>query len=283
MTSASPFGITGEWTRSPKRTWLNTGPPRCDMPWISLFFTSRPARIAASERMLLARTTPCPPTPTIRTLNGSVIGPSHDGGDRDERTPFLLLLVPADLAQVLGLDHAHRDDGEEPDPGLPGEVVDRLLDDAPVGAVDDADVLVRDVERLGEVDVVEARGPLAPDALAAERVGLGAGHRRRRVVEDDVEPVPLVPAGVQQPGEPRVGEGGVADDRRHPRALGTLRQDGVHALRHRDARPHVHEGVHGAVRRQDAERVAADVAGDEHVALPQRGEDDAVRAAHAQP
>jgi hypothetical protein len=37
--SASPRGIVGDQTRSPKRTWLNTPPPRLAMPWTSLCLT----------------------------------------------------------------------------------------------------------------------------------------------------------------------------------------------------------------------------------------------------
>src|ERR1035437_8389077 len=55
-------------TLSPKRISLVTDPPRWLIPWISLFFTSNPARNATSATMSDAFSTPCPPRPAITIL-----------------------------------------------------------------------------------------------------------------------------------------------------------------------------------------------------------------------
>src|SRR5512133_3476832 len=66
--SPSPSGTVGEKTSRPKRTCETTLPPRCDMPWISLFLTSKPASMKVSARISEASRIPCPPTPTSRML-----------------------------------------------------------------------------------------------------------------------------------------------------------------------------------------------------------------------
>ena len=82
---------------------------------------------------------------------------------------------------------------------------------------------------------------------------------------------------LDQAGDPAVDEGGVADDADHaPRLL--LRQHVAQAQSDADARPHADAGVHGRERRQDAQRVAADVAGDDAVQVAQDLEDAAVRS-----
>ena len=60
------------------------------------------------------------------------------------------------------------------------------------------------------------------------------------------------------------------------------RQHVAQAQPHADAGAHAHQRVHRLERRQHAQRVAADVAGDDAVQLAQRVEDRAVRAALAQ-
>ena len=49
-------------------------PPRCAMPWISAFATLKSSIMAASQKMSLSTTTPCPPTPlkTISSLGFTV-------------------------------------------------------------------------------------------------------------------------------------------------------------------------------------------------------------------
>ncbi len=76
-------------------------------------------------------------------------------------------------------------------------------------------------------------------------------------------------------------EGGVADDRDHATRL-VGRQDVTQAQAHADRGAHGHAGVHRLVRRQHAERVAADVAGHDAVVLLERGVDGVVRAGRAE-
>jgi len=66
--STSPQRMSGEFTRSPKRTWLTTLPPRWATPWTSDCFASSPSAMAASASVSLATSTPWPPTPAIRML-----------------------------------------------------------------------------------------------------------------------------------------------------------------------------------------------------------------------
>src|SRR5512137_974449 len=85
--SAWPSGIIGEWTDGPKRTSDVTDPPRWLIPWISAFFTSWPARKAASASTSEALMTPCPPRPaktTFVTSPGIVApaGRARGGGGR---------------------------------------------------------------------------------------------------------------------------------------------------------------------------------------------------------
>ena len=67
-TSAQPGSQTMVSTFSPMRMMVETEPPRCDMPWISETFTSRPAAEAVMASTLPARMVPWPPTPTSRTV-----------------------------------------------------------------------------------------------------------------------------------------------------------------------------------------------------------------------
>src|SRR5512137_2822014 len=75
----------GEWTSGPKRTSEVTDPPRWLIPWISAFFTSCPARKAASASTSEALMTPCPPSPakttftTGATLDG-IVAPAGGAG-----------------------------------------------------------------------------------------------------------------------------------------------------------------------------------------------------------
>src|SRR5450759_749490 len=64
----------GENTLPPKRTSLEIEPPRWLMPWISLFFTSKPPRNTAPDKMSDALSTPWPPRPAITMLVGSLCG-----------------------------------------------------------------------------------------------------------------------------------------------------------------------------------------------------------------
>ena len=77
--STSPFGMVGDHTCLPKRTWLNTEPPRLAMPCTSLCLTSKPWLCASSASTLDTMMTPCPPTPTIRTLQASRAGAAFSG------------------------------------------------------------------------------------------------------------------------------------------------------------------------------------------------------------
>src|SRR5665647_3449289 len=72
--STSPFGMVGDQTRRPKRTWLNTEPPRLAMPCTSLCLTSKPCDCASNASTLETMRTPCPPTPTMRTVNAACAG-----------------------------------------------------------------------------------------------------------------------------------------------------------------------------------------------------------------
>ena len=69
--SASPFGMVGDQTCGPKRTWLNTEPPRLAMPCTSLCLTSKPLDWASVASTFDTMMTPWPPTPTISTFMGS--------------------------------------------------------------------------------------------------------------------------------------------------------------------------------------------------------------------
>src|SRR5690606_28778833 len=51
-------------TFSPYRTWVETLPPRCAIPWTSLIFTSKPSSMSAADRRFDAAMVPWPPTPT---------------------------------------------------------------------------------------------------------------------------------------------------------------------------------------------------------------------------
>jgi hypothetical protein len=64
-------------------------------------------------------------------------------------------------------------------------------------------------------------------------------------------------------------------------ALG-VRQDVAQSQAHGDARAHANAGVHRRKRRQNAQRVAADVARDDAIQVAQALEHDAVRAAFAE-
>ena len=57
-TSASPLGMVGDQTRRPKRTWLNTTPPRLAIPCTSLCLTSRPRRAQTCASTLEIISTP---------------------------------------------------------------------------------------------------------------------------------------------------------------------------------------------------------------------------------
>ena len=56
--STSPFGMVGDQTRRPKRTWLNTEPPRLAMPCTSLCLTSKPWLCASKASTLETMMTP---------------------------------------------------------------------------------------------------------------------------------------------------------------------------------------------------------------------------------
>src|SRR5512137_882753 len=90
----------GEWTSGPKRTSEVTEPPRWLMPWISAFFTSWPARKAASARTSEALMTPWPPRPakiTLVTLCGIVAPAGRATRRGGGRLLGVQLLVVADV------------------------------------------------------------------------------------------------------------------------------------------------------------------------------------------
>ena len=98
------------------------------------------------------------------------------------------------------------------------------------------------------------------------------------VVEDDHEDVGLVVGDVDERRQPGVEERRVADDRDHALLEARLRR----AVRDCDRRAHAAAEVQRRERRQEGERVAADVAGDGDLLLGEELEDAAVRAAGAE-
>src|SRR5690554_2035001 len=72
MMSPSLGRMFGEWILSPILMLPQTVPPRWERPTTSLVFTSSPWLKAASERILVARTRPCPPTPAMMMLIFSI-------------------------------------------------------------------------------------------------------------------------------------------------------------------------------------------------------------------
>src|ERR1039458_291992 len=107
--SASPGGTIGLKTSAPKRISLVTEPPRWLMPWISLFFTSRPQRKAAAATMSDAFNAPWPPSPamtTFTTLFGALFG------EGKARLLFERLFVRFDLTGGKQAIAARNDDAD---------------------------------------------------------------------------------------------------------------------------------------------------------------------------
>ena len=140
-----------------------------------------------------------------------------------------------------------------------------------------------DAQGAGEVFEHELVGRLVVERAAGAGVFLLAGHGGGAVVEDDqhVAGGRRVVDHLDQAGDAAVDEGAVADDADHAAGL-VGRQHVAQAQAHAEAGAHADAGVHGLEGRQHAQRVAADVAGDDAVQLAQGLEDDAVRAAVAE-
>src|ERR1035441_4940692 len=103
--SASPAGTIGLKTSAPKRISLVTEPPRWLMPWISLFFTSRPQRKAAAATMSDAFNAPWPPSPAMTTLTALF-------GEGKARLLFERLFVRFDLTGGKQAIAARNDDAD---------------------------------------------------------------------------------------------------------------------------------------------------------------------------
>ena len=145
-----------------------------------------------------------------------------------------------------------------------------------VVGVHDADAL--HAARAGDALDRGGLGLLPQERHARAGVVLVAGHRGDAVVDDDERRGALVVDRVQQPRDAAVEEGRVADDADDGLPLARL----LHAVRHREARAHAQDGVRARERRERAQRVAADVARDDHVEAREREEEPAVRAAGAE-
>src|SRR5512137_2137033 len=111
----------GEWTSGPKRTSEVTDPPRWLIPWISAFFTSCPARKAASARTSEALMTPWPPRPAKTTFtmpwpgawpSGIVAPAARAAGGGLGRPLGVGLLVGADVGGGEDAGAPGHDDGE---------------------------------------------------------------------------------------------------------------------------------------------------------------------------
>src|SRR5512137_2575877 len=106
----------GEWTWGPKRTSEVTDPPRWLMPWISAFFTSCPARKAASASTSEALMTPWPPRPAKTTLTtgaalAGIVAPAGGAG-RGGGLGGVALLEGADVGGGQDAGAAGDDDRE---------------------------------------------------------------------------------------------------------------------------------------------------------------------------
>src|SRR5512133_2177001 len=272
----------GERTFSPKRTSEVTDPPRWLIPWTSAFFTSRPARKAAWARMTDAVMTPCPPSTAKTTFRTSLdIHGLRARGARARPCPRRLrgLLV---LADVCGGEDAGapRDDDRELAAREP--VDEQLLEAARVlDRIDDVDV--GDADGAGEPLDRELAGRRVRERAAGAGVLLLPSHRGRAVVEHDehVAGRGRVVGHLDEPVHAGVDERRVADDRHDaPRVL--LREHVAEAEADAERGAHRDAGVHPLVGREDAERVAADVAGHDAVELPERAVDRVVRAGLAE-
>src|ERR1035441_4349828 len=247
--SASPGGTIGLKTSAPKRISLVTEPPRWLMPWISLFFTSRPQRKAAAATMSDAFNAPWPPSPamtTFTTLFGALFG------EGKARLLFERLFV-SQAWQPRGVDggiHPHRP---------------------------------RHAERFHQVFENHFSGAPAIERTARSGVLLHAGHGGGAVVENDgqVAARRRIVDRFHQARDAGVQERAVADDAHHaPRFLAW--QHVPQAQADGDASAHAHAGIERVERRQPAQRVAADVARHNAAQVAQRGKHGAVRTAGAQ-
>ena len=161
-------------------------------------------------------------------------------------------------------------------------IAQRLLEGLGVGRrVDHHDVF--DAQRAGEVLDHQFAGRLVAERAAGGGMLLQAGHRRGAVVEDqhDVAGGRRIVDHFDQAGDAAVDERAVADDAHHPPGL-LLGQHVAQAQAHADAGAHAELGVHSLEGRQRAQRVAADVAGDDAIELPEQLERDAMGATDAQ-
>ncbi len=117
----------------------------------------------------------------------------------------------------------------------------------------------------------ELAGRLVPQGAAGARVLLLPGHGGGAVVEhhQHVAGGRRVVDHLDEAVDAGVDEGRVADDRHHPAGVG-LGEGVAQAEPDAERGAHGHAGVHALVGRQDAERVAADVAGHDAVELAER-------------
>src|SRR6266545_327515 len=269
--SASPGGIMGESTALPKRTSEVTDPPRWLIPWTSAFFTSWPARKATSARMSDALMAPCPPSPATMTFVTSRIGGSGAGSARVVGR----LLELADVGGGEDARAARHDHGQL---RLREPVDEQLLEPGRIGdGVDDVHVLHAD--RAAEPLDRHPAGLLVLEGAAGPRVLLLAGHRGRPVVEhdEDVAGRGRVVDHLDEAVHAGVDEGRVADDRDDPLRV-LLREHVAQAEADAERGAHGDAGIHALVRRQDTERVAADVTRDDAVVLAERAVNRVVRA-----
>src|SRR5512141_1280092 len=144
------------------------------MPWISAFFTSRPARKATSARMSEALMAPCPPRPATMTFTTF----SGIGASGARRALVGDGLVP--LADVGGGEDAGAARHDHGQLGPREPVEEQLLEAGGVRhRVDDVDVLHAD--RAAEPLDRHLAGLLVLHGAAGAGVLLLAGHRRRPV------------------------------------------------------------------------------------------------------
>ncbi len=140
---------------------------------------------------------------------------------------------------------------------------------------------VFDAERRDHALHVELARRAVLERLAVEGVALAARHGGRAVVEDADGAGALVVHGRDQRRQARVRERGVADDGDDGTVLGARKRE-LETVSHRHRGAHVDAGVHRRERRQRAERVAPDVAGDDGAQARELLEHESVRTARTE-
>ena len=128
---------------------------------------------------------------------------------------------------------------------------------------------LRHVLRQGNyhMQMLVAQAKSAADGLELIRASrvLTAGHTRCQVVANDHGDVGILVDGIEQTRHTAMSERGVADDGQR-RPLSGISS----TLCHRDTCTHVDTRMNGLVRRQEAQRVATDVAKDARILILQK-------------